>query len=313
MNAFDVIVIGAGPAGLTGALYLARSRRRTLVLDGGRPRNGRAAQAHGVFTRDGTPPHDLLAEARRQFTHYPDTEFRAVEAVSAGGEIGRFTVGLADGETVEARRLLIASGVVDDLPAIPGLSELWGTHVHACAYCHGFEERDRPLATLAEGPAALAAVASLLSISRDITLCLNGSAISASDRARIAAHDVRIVQAPVVRAEAAGRAIVLGFADGAVIERSALFMKSAPRLASDLPRALGCSPDSPARVAVNANWETSVPGVYAAGDIAADKKFVAVAAASGAEAAVAIDGALAQENFGGPWSGPLCGPSLSQT
>jgi thioredoxin reductase len=303
---YDVIVIGGGPAGLTAALYLARSRRRTLVLDGGRPRNARAAHAHGVFTRDGTPPAELLREARRQFTSYPDAEFRSVEAASATGEAGCFVVGPADGERVEARRLLFACGVRDDLPAIPGLAELWGTRVHACAYCHGFEERDQPIATLAEGEAALSAVAALLCISGDLVLCLNGSTISAKDRARIAAHGVQIIDAPLVGARASSRGISLRFADGGTLERAALFMKSKPRPASELPAQLGCRIDGSARIATNESWETTIPGVYAAGDIAADKKFVAVAAASGAEAATAIDGALAQENFGGAWSGPLC-------
>jgi thioredoxin reductase len=303
---YDVVVIGGGPAGLTAALYLARSRRRTLVLDGGQPRNARAAHAHGVFTRDGTPPGELLSDARRQFTSYPDVEFRSVEAASAKGEAGCFVVDLANGETVEARRLLFACGVRDDLLPIPGLAELWGQRVHACAYCHGFEERDQPIATLAEGEAALAAVAALLSISGDLVLCLNGSAISATDRARIAAHGVQIINAPLVSAQESDHGVVLQFADGAMLERSALFMKSKPRLASELPAQLGCRIDGSARIVTNENWETTIPGVYAAGDIAADKKFVAVAAASGAEAATAIDGALAQENFGGSWSGPLC-------
>jgi len=303
----DVVIVGGGPAGLTAALYLARSRRRILVLDGGRPRNRQAAHAHGVFTRDGASPLDLLAEARTQLAHYADADFRAVEAVSAEGCKGRFVVRLADGDHVEARRLVLACGVRDELPPIPGIGELWGKRVHACAYCHGYEERDKALATLAEGEAALAAVASLIAISPDILLCTHGSRVSPRDRARIEARRVAIVEAPLVRIEDAGDAVALRFADGRVIKRAALFMKSKPRLASDLPAGLGCRLNEPAHVVVNESWETSVPGVYAAGDIAADKKFVAVAAASGAEAAIAIDGVLAQEDFGGEWSAPLCG------
>lgn len=305
-RSYDAIVVGGGPAGLTAALYLGRSRRRTLLLDGGTPRNARATHARGVFTRDGTPPSLLLAEARRQLGSYPETEFRADEAVSATGAAGGFVVQLGDGETVEARRLLIACGVRDELPPIPGVAELWGSRIHPCAYCHGYEERDRPLAVLAEGEAALPGVASLLTLSRDVVLCTNGSPLSLQDRKRIEAHAIRIIDAPLVRVDSAGDAIVLRFADGNRLYRSALFLKSRPRLASDLPAQLGCRLDGPARVIVTANWETSVPGVHAAGDIAADKKFVAVAAASGAEAAVAIDGSLAQEDFGGEWSKPLC-------
>lgn len=308
---YDVVVVGGGPAGLTAALYLARSRRRTLVLDGGRPRNARAIQAHGVFAADGTPPLDLLAATRWQLAQYPDASFSGVEAVHAEGRAGKFVVRLADGAHVEARRLLIACGVRDELPPIPGLAEHWGTRVHACAYCHGYEERDRPLATLAEGEAAIAAVASLLAISRDMLLCVNGSILPESDRARIEAQGVAIVDAPLVRVDEAGDGVALHFADGRLIRRAALFMKSKPRLASALPAELGCRLDGPARVTVGADWETSAPGVYAAGDIAADSKFVAVAAASGAEAAVAINGTLAQEDFGGAWTGPLCGQAVA--
>lgn len=302
---YDVVVIGGGPAGLNAALYLGRSRRRTLVLDGGRPRNARAAHAHGVFTRDGTPPLDLLAEARQQIAAYPDAEFRPIEALAAERQGNGFVVRLSSGESVEARRLLFACGVIDELPAIPGLADLWGERVHACAYCHGYEERDRPLAVLADADGAIGIVAGLLAISSDLVLCAQG--LSPSDHARLKAHGVPVLDAPLVGIEEAGDGVALSFADGRVLERAALFMKSKPRLSSDLPARLGCQLDGPARVVVSASWETSVPGAYAAGDIATSKKFVAVAAASGAEAAVAIDGALAQENFGGPWSGPLCG------
>lgn len=303
---YDAVVIGGGPAGLTAALYLGRSRRRTLLVDAGAPRNAPAAHAQGVYTRDGTPPPLLIQEARRQLGEYREVELRADEAVAARGEKGCFEVELAEGGLVQARRLLIACGVRDALPAIPGVAELWGKRVHPCAYCHGYEERDRPLAVMAEGETALAAVAALLNLSRDIVLCTNGSPLLPEDRARLEAHRVRIVEAPLTRIDTAGDAIVLRFAGGERLYRAALFMKSRPYLASDLPAQLGCRLDGPARIVVGANWETSVPGVHAAGDVAADKKFVVVAAASGAEAAVTIDGGLAQEDFGGEWAGPLC-------
>jgi thioredoxin reductase len=310
---YDAVVIGGGPAGLTAALYLARSRRRTLVLDAGQPRNARAAFAHGVFTRDGIPPGELLAAARRQLAGYPDVTFRPVGACSAAPRGGRFEVELADGGAVEARRLLIASGLRDELPPIPGVADLWGRRVHLCSYCHGYEERDRPLAVLAEGDAARAAVASLLPLSRDLVLCTNGSALSPNDRERIAAHGVRFVESRLIEAADAQDGLVLHFENGLMLERSALFLKSRPRIAGDLPARLGCALDGPARVVVDATWRTTVPGVYAAGDIAAEKKFVATAAASGAEAAVGLDGGLAQEDFGGAWQGPLCASATASS
>ena len=159
---------------------------------------------------------------------------------------------------------------------------------------------------LAECDAALAAVASVMNLSADIVLCANGCPLPADDRKRILDHSVRIVDAALVRVEGVADSIELQFEDGSRLARAALFLKSKPCLASDLATRLGCRLRGSARVDVDTSWETDVPGVYAAGDIAAEKKFVAVAAASGAEAAVAIDGALAQEHFGGEWNGPLC-------
>jgi thioredoxin reductase len=306
---YDTIVIGGGPAGLTAALYLGRSRRRTLVVDSGSPRNIRAVEAHGVFTRDGSPPLDLLGEARRQLGRYEEIEFRSGEAVSVRGQKGCFSVQLASGEIEHARRLLFACGVRDQLPSIPGIADFWGTRIHPCTYCHGYEERDRPLAVLADGRTALAAVASVMKLSRDIVLCANGSSLAADDRRRLAGHAVRVLDAPLIRVVGSGDGITLEFEDGSRLRRSALFLKSQPRLASDLPMQLACRLNGPMRVVVDSAWETSVSGVFAAGDIAAEKKFVAVAAASGAEAAVAIDGSLAQEDFGGQWDGPLCASS----
>ena len=308
---YDVVVVGGGPAGLTAALYLGRSRRHTLVVDSGSPRNIRAIEAHGVFTRDGTPPLDLLGEARRQLGSYEEIEFRPAEAISAGGQKGAFAAHLASGETVEARRLLIACGVSDQLPPIPGVAELWGTRIHPCTYCHGYEERDRPLAVLATSDTALAAVASVINLSSDVVLCVNGNSLRTDDRERLQDHSVIILEQQLMRVERLGDSIMLEFDDGTRLSRAALFLKSSPRLASDLPIRLGCQLEGPMRVTVDSAWETSVAGVYAAGDIAADKKFVAVAAASGAEAGVAIDGSLAQEDFGGQWHGPLCASSAS--
>ena len=304
---YDAIIVGGGPAGLSAALYLGRVRRRTLVLDAGRPRNAASPAAHGVFTRDGTPPQQLLEQARQQLSVYPTVEFRPVEAVGAETRPKGFVVRLADGQDVQGRRLLLACGVRDELPPVDGFMENWGRSVLHCAYCHGFEFADQPIAIYACGRAAIESAASLLHLSRHLLICTDGHCdLTESDRRRLGDHDVRIIESPLVKVSGASPRLVLHFADGSSVVRSAIFLKPALGLASRLPLDLGCQLDAPGRLQVNASWRTTVPGVYAAGDIATPKSFVAVAAASGAQAAVALDGELAQEDFGGEWSGPLC-------
>lgn len=304
---YDAIIVGGGPAGLSAALYLGRVRRRTLVLDTGRPRNAPSPAAHGVFTRDGTPPLQLLEEARRQVAAYTTVELRPLEAVAAEARPTGFVVRLADGSEVHGRRLVLACGIRDELPAIDGLAERWGKSVLHCQYCHGFEFADQRIAVYARGRAAIEAAASLLHLSRNLLVCTDGPGhLTADDRRRLTGHEIAVIEERLVSVGGVSPRLRLQFADGSSVERSALFLKPALGLASRLPLELGCQLAEPGRLQVNASWQTSVPGVYAAGDIATSKSFVTVAAASGAQAAVALDGDLAQQDFGGEWSGPLC-------
>src|SRR5690348_7306100 len=153
-ESFDVVVIGGGAAGLSGALALARSRRSVLVLDDGEPRNATAGHVHNFLTRDGTPPAEIYAAGRDEVAGYGG-EVRAGRVASVSRDGDRFAVTLADGGTVTARRLLVATGVTDELPDVPGLRERWGRDVLHCPYCHGWEVRDRAIAVLATTPMAV--------------------------------------------------------------------------------------------------------------------------------------------------------------
>lgn len=304
----DVIVIGGGAAGLSAAVYLGRARRDVLVVDAGRPRNAPSPASHGVFTRDGTPPAELLAEARGQLAAYPTVRVRPAQAQDVRGSLGRFAVRLSDGSEATARRLLLACGVTDGLPPVEGLAERWGTGVLHCAYCHGYEVADRRLAVLARGEAALESVAALMPVSRDLLLCTDGPAeLSTADRRRLDANGVQVIETGLRRVGGDARGTVLHFADGRTVEVGALFVGTTLHPGSAIPQALGCTMVAPARVAVDSGWQTSVPGVYAAGDIATAKRQVSIAAASGAEAAMSLNGALCQEDFGGTWARSLCG------
>ena len=294
---YDAVVVGGGPAGLSGALYLGRARRRTLVVDAGKPRNARARAAHGVFTRDGMPPRELLAEARRQLENYPGVEVLDTEAMGALTALGGFEVRLKNGDSVRARRLLLACGVRDELPAIEGLSEHWGTRVHGCTYCDGYEGADRPLAAFARGETAVKLAASLLQLSDDIVICSDGPVnLSTEDRWRIYCRGVRVYEAKILKVSAVPDGIAIHLGDGSVIVRSAIFLKTTTHIASGIPMQLGCALKG-ASLVVDKSWQTTVPGVYAAGDVAGSSKFVAGAAANGAEAATWLDGSLTEEDF----------------
>lgn len=294
----DVIVAGGGAAGLSAALVLGRARRRTLVVDDGHPRNAPSPAAHSVFTRDGTPPAELLETARAQLAPYGSVVFRRGRIVTAAREADGASVVLADGSVHRARRLLLATGVRDELPPIEGLAALWGRGVLHCPYCHGWEVRDAPLAVHGAGAAAMQLVSLLLQWSRDVVLCTGGPAgLTREERDALGRHHVRIVETPVIRLEGSRRLERIIFADGSTLDRAALFLRPAQAPGGDLVRQLGCELTEAGFIAVGPDHRTSVPGVYAAGDATTPFQQVIVAAASGAEAAIALNRLLADEDF----------------
>lgn len=295
----DVIVAGGGAAGLSAALVLGRARRRTLVVDDGHPRNAPSPAAHSVFSRDGTPPAELLETARAQLAPYDSVVFRRGRIVTAAGEPGGASVVLADGSVHRSRQLLLSTGVRDELPSIEGLAGLWGRGVLHCPYCHGWEVRDAPLAVHASGATAMQLVSLILQWSRDVVLCTGGPAgLAAEERDALGRHGVRIIETPVIRLEGSGTLERIVFADGSSLNRAALFLRPAQRPTGDLFRQLGCELTEAGFISIGADHRTSVPGIYAAGDVTTPFQQVIVAAASGAEAAIAMNRALADEDFG---------------
>jgi len=319
---FDVVIAGGGTAGLSAALTLGRARRRVLVCGEGAPRNAPAAHAHGFFTRDGAAPSELLRIGRAQLGPYESVQYREVAVADAsrrGGcaegaltdeEIGphgaaprdgHFAVTLGDGDVVQARRLLLATGVVDELPPIPGLAELWGTSVFLCPYCHGWEVRDEPLAVLGNGPLGGEQALLISQWSRDLVLCTNGPAdLSGEDRRRLAARAIRVREGTIARLEGANGVLArIVFADGEVLPRRALALHPPQYQRSDLPAKLGCAFTRPFPgvefIQADARGDTGVPGVYAAGDAATPMQVVVGAAMSGATVAVAINIDLLRE------------------
>ncbi|MEJ7763604.1 MAG: NAD(P)/FAD-dependent oxidoreductase [Thermomicrobiales bacterium] len=302
---YDVVVVGGGIAGMSAALTLGRSRRRTLVVDSGTPRNAPSSGVHGFLSRDGIPPLELLRIGRDQLAPYPDVEVRSGSVTGGSGEDGDFTVTLGDGSSARAHKLLLASGVVDDLPDTAGFAALWGQGVYHCPYCHGWEVRDSRLAVLAKGPMAMHYLTLIRNWSRDLVLLTDGDAeLGEDDRRTLRALGVPVREEPIERLEGVPgdhvglRQIV--FTDGPALERDALFHGPPMRQRSGLAEALGCDivrelipmVSMPGTVAHDpVTRQTTVPGVYVAGDAAGPLNAI-VAASSGAMAAAFINAAL---------------------
>ncbi|MGW8767289.1 NAD(P)/FAD-dependent oxidoreductase [Streptomyces sp. NPDC055815] len=295
---YDAVVIGGGAAGLSAALIMGRSRLSTLVVDAGEPRNAPAAHMHGVLSRDGTSPADYLATGRRELAAYGvDVRRGRVAGAAPDGGDG-FLVSLADGTRVRARRLVVATGLVDELPEIDGVAERWGRDVIHCPYCHGWEVRDLPFGVIAH-PTMPAHQALMVSRwSKDVTLFLHtAGALSAHDAALLDAAGVR-----VVTGEVAGLAVEddrltgVRLADGRIVPRSVVFV-GARRLAArdDVLRELGAElRETPLGefVAVDETGRTSVPGVWAAGNVTGPQEQVVNAVSRGYRAGVAISNEL---------------------
>ena len=293
---YDALIVGGSFAGLSAATYLARGRRRVAIIDAGLPRNRFAAHSHGFLSHDGSDPQAILAAARSQVKAYADVSFLeggAVEARSAGEG---FAVTLASGETLQGRRLVLAFGVNDVLPEVPGLAERWGTSVLHCPYCHGYEFSDRELGVLWIGPRS-AHQAMMIAEWGPTTLYLNGApALDPGVAAELARRGVRVEPAAVAGLEGEGADLShLRLADGRLCGIEALYVSPATRLNSPLAEQLGCAlddgPFGPI-IRTDADRMTTVPGVYAAGDIARAPHSVSWAAADGVTAGTAAHRSL---------------------
>lgn len=314
---YDAIIVGGGPAGLSAAQTLGRSLRTTLVLDSGEPRNAPAEHMQNFLSRDGTPPAELRRIAREELGRYPTVEIRDVPALRAESlPDGGFTVTLPGGEVVWGRRLLLATGVVDELPPIEGLAPLWGRAVFHCPYCHGYEVRNTALAVLGGSPAAAHLALRLRRFSDDVVLCAHGPvALDTVMGAALEANGVPVREEPVPRVEGRdGRLERIVFDGEEALPRDAMFYAIGTlRQRSELPRQLGCRmlDDS---VEVDELGRTSVPGVFAAGDMArraSSGRMAAViaAAATGALSGTALDKDLLAIDTG--LAGPV--PAIART
>ena len=303
-ESYDVVVVGGGAAGLAGAVALARSRRSVLVVDAGDPRNAPASHVHNFLSRDGTPPAEIYAVGRQEVARYGGrVETGRVTALSRSGE--RFAVQIG-GRAVTARRLLVATGVRDELPPVPGLAERWGVDVLHCPYCHGWEVRGQRIGILATGPGAMHQALLFRQLSQHVTvLAHTGPELSGEQREQLGALGIPVIEGAVTQVEASDGALTgVRLADGTRVSLDALIV--APRMTAraELLAPLGLAPSEVTmggqvigtQIEADPSGATSVPGVWVAGNLAAINAQVISAAAAGLTAGAVINADLAAED-----------------
>jgi thioredoxin reductase len=297
MSDYDVAVIGGGAAGLSAALVLSRARRKVVVVDGGMPRNAPAAHMHGFLSRDGFAPGELLAAGRREVQGYGGEILQgAADGLVPDGTAG-FWVQLADGRRLWARRLLVATGLRDELPDIPGVHERWARDVLHCPYCHGHEVADQQLGVLGGSPGAVRYAQIVRQWTHDLVYFAPAGTLTNAERSELLARSIGVVEGTVEQLVVhEDRLCGVQLEDGCVVRREALFVP--PRFIPNdsLLLSLGCAVDDNGWVAVDATGRTSVHGVWAAGNIVDPRAQVITAAGAGSAAAIAINADLVEDD-----------------
>ncbi|HEX5562349.1 MAG TPA: NAD(P)/FAD-dependent oxidoreductase [Nocardioidaceae bacterium] len=298
MNRYDVVVIGGGAAGLSAALVLSRARRTVLVVDAGEPRNAPAAHLHGYLSRDGMPPAELLGTGRGEVADYGGKMITGTVTEAVPDGPGGFWVLLADGQRISTRRLLVTTGLRDELPDVPGLRMRWARDVLHCPYCHGHEVSDLPLGVIGGTPGAVRYAQIVRQWTHDLVYFTPPGILTATERTDLMARAIGVVEGTIDQLviDENDRLRGVQMNDGCVIPREALFVP--PRLlpANALLLGLGCDVDDDGWVTTDPTGRTSVPGVWAAGNVVDPRAQVITAAGAGSAAAIALNADLVDDD-----------------
>jgi thioredoxin reductase len=297
---YDALIVGGGPTGLSAALILGRCRRRVLLIDSAQQRNATSRGVSGFLSRDGIDPCELVEISRRQIEAYPSVEFLRGEAVSACRVDDGFTVKTSEGATFKTRRLLLATGLVDVLPPVEGLSRFWGKSVFVCPLCDGWEARDQPLLVYGSGPLLSAFAVEVRIWSEDLVMATpDASALPPRDRELLERMGIPILESRLIRLEGKGDQVEKAvFEDGTVLSRKGVFLFTEQIQRSELAGSLGCEFTEDNVVNDREMERTNVPGLYVAGNASKGLQLAIVAAAEGAKAAFSINESLVAEDTG---------------
>ncbi|HKQ12803.1 MAG TPA: NAD(P)/FAD-dependent oxidoreductase [Steroidobacteraceae bacterium] len=297
---WDVVIAGAGPAGLSAALVLGRARRKILLCDTGTPRSWASKEMHGFLTRDKIPPEEFRRLAHEELGRYANVVFRMAEVTRAvRGKDGHFSVTLGKRRVVQSRKLLIATGVFDHLPAVPGIEQFFGTSVFQCPYCDGWEVRDAPVAVYGKHRRGFEMARAMTAWTRDIVLCSDGmTRLSKTERRQLRRNGIDVVEERIDHLHGDhGKLQAIVFVSGRRLARSALFFDTSSSGQSRLAESLGCQFSTRGGIKCGQYEATSVAGVFVAGNIIKDVQLAIVAAAEGTRAAFGINRALTREDF----------------
>lgn len=297
---YDVLIVGGGPGGMTSALTLGRGRRHVLLCDDDRPRNAPAKLMQNFPSRDGIAPAEYSKLVRKDLEKYPTVRLVKENVTSVKKSDEGFLAVLKSGTQVRSRKLIIAVGVKDELPPIPGIANLWGKSIFHCPYCHGFEHQDQPLGLLVNEEKIFQAIPLLLGISRDLILFTNAEMpLSAAQKDLLKKNQVTCFEEKIISFKAVDghQLSAVELADGSVIPRSAFFLRPPMRPKSDIGEQLGCRITDLGLYEVDATGRSTEKGVFVAGDLNDIRQSVLIASASGATTAIAVNLELLTEDF----------------